>query len=201
VGYSKGTPDLQTALALQPGVKEKIAAFVSVAGASGGSPIADSLPMQMDAWMGKAKDKAGCKGNIAEGFKSLKKETRQRFLSSYPHPAVPTYSVAAYTSDERVPKSAAQTYKMLAAWDRQNDAQLLKMDQIIPESTFLGAVLSDHLNVALKMGAQFPRAALLESVVRFVVDDLAKRGVAPAAAATPPAAAEKKKTWADAWGK
>ncbi|MBI4893997.1 MAG: LssY C-terminal domain-containing protein [Acidobacteria bacterium] len=194
-GYSKGTPDIQVALATVPGVKEKVAAFVSTAGASGGSPIADSLPMQLDAWLGRVKDRAGCKGNLAEGFKSLKKEVRQRFLSSYPHPAVPTYSLAAYTSVDRVPKTAAQTYRMLAAFDKQNDAQLLKLDQIIPESTFLGAVLSDHLNVALNMGATFPRAALLESLVRFVAADLARRGNAPAQSSAP------RKTWADGWSK
>ncbi len=194
-GYSKGTPDIQVALATVAGVKEKVAAFISTAGASGGSPIADSLPMQLDAWLGRVKDRAGCKGNLAEGFKSLKKDVRQRFLSSYPHPAVPTYSLAAYTSAERVPKSAAQTYQMLAAFDKQNDAQLLKLDQIIPESTFLGAVFSDHLNVALNMGATFPRAALLESLVRFVTADLARRGAAPAQSAEP------KKSWADGWSK
>ncbi|MBI5086721.1 MAG: LssY C-terminal domain-containing protein [Acidobacteria bacterium] len=174
IGYSKGTPDLQTALALSPALKDSIAAFISVAGASGGSPIADSLPMQLDAWMGKVRDKGGCKGDLAEGFKSLKKDTRQRFLSAYPHPAVPTYSLASITSRERVPKTAAQTYMMLSAWDPQNDGQLLRMDQVIPESKFLGAVWSDHLNVALNMQAKFPRAALLESLLRFVLDDLAR---------------------------
>jgi hypothetical protein len=197
VGYSKGTPDLQVALATIPGVKDKIAAFISTAGASGGSPIADSLPLQLDAWLGRVKDRAGCKGNLAEGFKSLKKDVRQRFLSAYPHPAVPTYSLAAFTSPDRVPKSAAQTYAMLAAFDRQNDTQLLKLDQVIPESTYLGAVLTDHLNLALNMNAPFPRAALLESVVRFVTADLAARGIKPAAAA--PAAQPPKKSWADGW--
>ncbi len=201
VGYSKGTPDLQTALALQPGVRDKIAAFVSVAGASGGSPIADTLPAVLDQWMGKANDKAGCKGNMADGFKSLKKETRQRFLASYPHPFVPSYSVAAMTTDDRVPKSAAQTFKLLCAFDKQNDAQLLKPDQVIPESIFLGTVLSDHLNVALKMGANFPRAALLEAAVRFVNDDLAKRGATSPAAAAAPTTDTKKKSWADSWSK
>lgn len=173
VGYSKGTPDIQTALALDPKLKDSIAAFISVSGASGGSPIADSLPMQMDAYLARAKQ-GKCEGNLAEGFKSLKKETRQRFLSSYPHPAVPTYSLASLTTAERVPSMAKQSYTLLAAFDRQNDGQLLKMDQIIPESTYLGAVWSDHLGVALAMDSKFPRAALFESVIRFVIDDLGK---------------------------
>lgn len=173
VGYSKGTPDIQTALALDPKLKDSVAAFISVAGASGGSPIADSLPMQIDAYLAKAKQ-GKCQGNLAEGFKSLKKEVRQRFLSSYPHPAVPTYSLVTLTTAERVPSMSKQTFTMLSAFDAQNDGQLLKMDQIIPESTYLGDIWSDHLGVALAMGTKFPRAALFESAIRFVLDDLGK---------------------------
>ncbi len=138
VGYSKGTPDIMTALAAYPSLRGKVAAFISTAGASGGSPIADSLPMQLDAWMGKVRDRAGCKGNPAEGFKSLKQDVRRRFLSAHPHPYVPTYSLAAVIPPDRVPKNAAQTYRMLSAWDPKNDGQLLRMDQIIPESVYLG---------------------------------------------------------------
>jgi hypothetical protein len=174
VGYSKGTPDLQTALATDPALKNRVAAFISVAGASGGSPIADSLPAQLDAYMNKV-EQGKCEGDLAEGFKSLKKETRQRFLASNPHSPVPTYSLATLIPEGKVPKSAAQTYQMLSAWDKQNDSQLLKMDQILPESTYLGVMWSDHLNVALAMGGQFPRAALLEALIRFVEDDLARK--------------------------
>lgn len=197
VGYSKGTPDLQVALAQEPGVKENVAAFISTAGASGGSPVADSLPMQLDAYLSKVKQ-GKCQGNLAEGFKSLKKDVRQRFLSSYPHPMVPTYSLAAVTTAETVPKTAAQTFKMLSAWDKYNDSQLLKLDQIIPESKYLGVVNSDHLNVALSMGSTFPRAALLEATVRFVIDDLNKSGVIKPAETTK--TEPKKKNWADGFG-
>jgi hypothetical protein len=194
IGYSKGTPDIMTALAAYPALREKVAAFVSTAGASGGSPIADSLPMQIDAWMGKVKDRAGCKGNPAEGFKSLKQDVRRRFLAAHPHPYVPTYSLAAVIPPDRVPKNAAQTYRMLSAWDRNNDGQLLRMDQIIPESVYLGQAWSDHLNLALVMGEKFPRGALLESVYRFVTEDLKKRRAAA------PAAQQPQKSWAEGWG-
>ncbi len=64
---------------------------------------------------------------------------------------------------------------MLSAWDKQNDGQLLKTDAIVPESTYLGAALTDHLGIALafeKDKPSYPRAALLEAMVRFVLDDL-----------------------------
>ncbi|MGC8884444.1 MAG: LssY C-terminal domain-containing protein [Bryobacteraceae bacterium] len=197
VGYSKGTPDIQTALALYPHIRAKVAAFVSTAGASGGSPIADSLPMQLDAWMGKVKDRAGCKGNAAEGFKSLRQDARRRFLSQHPHPYVPAYSLAAVIPPDRVPKNAAQTWRMLSAWDPKNDGQLLHIDQIVPESVNLGVVWSDHLNVALQMGEPFPRAALLEALYRFVTEDLEKRGLSKPAVA--PRQRQEKKSWAEGW--
>ncbi|GIU78715.1 MAG: hypothetical protein KatS3mg005_1953 [Bryobacteraceae bacterium] len=193
VGYSKGAPDIMTALAKYPSLRGKVAAFISTAGASGGSPIADSLPMQLDAWMGKVKDRAGCKGNPAEGFKSLKQDVRRAFLAAHPHPYVPAYSLAAVIPPDRVPKNAAQTYKMLSAWDPKNDGQLLRMDQIIPESVYLGMSWSDHLNMALVMGEKYPRAALLESVYRFVTEDLKKKK--PAAAVAQPS-----RPWSEGWG-
>lgn len=192
IGYSKGTPDMQTALALEPGVKEAVAAFISVAGASGGSPIADTLPMQIDAYLSKVKQ-GGCQGDLSAGFKSLKKEVRQRFLQQYPHPLVPTYSLAAVIPEERIPKMAAQTFKILSAWDKFNDSQLLKLDQFIPESKTLGTVLSDHLNVALAMNERFPRAALLESLVRLVTADLSNGKPQPVS--KPAAAPDNKGGW------
>jgi hypothetical protein len=67
------------------------------------------------------------------------------------------------------------------------------MDQIIPESFYLGMSWSDHLNMALVMGEKYPRAALLESVYRFVTEDLRKKK--PAAASSQPA-----KPWSEGWG-
>jgi len=174
VGYSKGTPDIQVALASSPEIRAKVAAFISVAGASGGSPIADSLPMQVEKYMQQA-NRGPCKGDLSKGFKSLQQDARKRFLSAHPHPYVKSYSLVALTSEERASKTTAQSYKMLSAWDKQNDGQLLKMDAIVPESTYLGAALTDHLAVALafeKDKPSYPRAALLEAMVRFVLDDL-----------------------------
>ncbi len=98
VGYSKGTPDIQVALASAPDMRAKVAAFVSVAGASGGSPIADSLPGQIEKYMQQA-NRGPCQGDLSKGFKSLQQDARRRFLSAHPHPYVKTYSLVA--SDER----------------------------------------------------------------------------------------------------
>lgn len=186
IGYSKGTPDIQTMLAAEPELRSRITAFISVAGASGGSPIADSLPSILDKYAQQAKF-GKCEGDLSKGMKSLRQDVRKRFLSSHPHPYVKTYSLVAIVNEENASKTSLQSYRMLSAWDRQNDGQLLKLDAIVPESTYLGAARTDHLTVALPFESQgakpaYPRAALLEAMLRFVFDDLRiKPGNTPAA--------------------
>jgi hypothetical protein len=183
LGYSKGTPDVQVALASYPQTRSAVAAFVSVAGASGGSPIADSLPAAADRWINQFKlDK--CKGDITKGFRSLRRDVRQAFLSSYPHPFVPTYSIVALSSQATTSKALLQTWELLRIFDSALDGQLTKPDAIIPEGKYLGAALADHFGIALpfdksseeivrsNMGTRYPRAALFEAIVRVVSEDL-----------------------------
>ena len=186
IGYSKGTPDVQVALATQKGVPDVVAAFISVAGASGGSPVAGVVPGQADRYMGSVPMK-GCKGDMSTGLKSLKKEVRQAFLATYPHPVVPTYSLIAKSDATNTSKALMQTWKILNAFGAAQDGQLLKDDAIVPESKYLGAALSDHFALALPFDKSvdstvrsgmdktaYPRGALLEALVRFVAEDLGK---------------------------
>jgi hypothetical protein len=183
LGYSKGTPDVQVALANHAAARDAVAAFVSVAGAAGGSPIADSIPGQADRWIQQFKmDK--CKGDISQGFKSLRRDVRQAFLSSYPHPFVPTYSLVALSTPSNTSKALLQSWELLRVFDAALDGQVTKSDAIIPEAKYLGAALADHFAIALpfdkspdqlvrsNMGSRYPRAALMEAVVRLVVQDL-----------------------------
>jgi hypothetical protein len=182
-GYSKGTPDVQVALANHPEIRSAVAGFISVAGASGGSPIADSIPGMADRWIQQFKmDK--CQGNIAEGFKSLRREVRHAFLSSFPHPFVPTYSLVALSNQTNTSKALLKTWELLRVFDSALDGQVIKADAIIPEAKYLGAAVADHFGVALpfdkspdqmvrsNMGSRFPRAALFEAMVRVVAQDL-----------------------------
>lgn len=184
VGYSKGTPDLQVTLAKQ-NIAQYVAAFISVAGASGGSVVADALPGQADAWIRSYFKMANCKGDLTTGFKSLKRSERQAFLGAYPNSPVPTYSIIAYSDKSTTSKALAQTWDLLAAYDKRQDGQLTQADSIIPNSTYLGALKGDHFAVALPFDkakdatirtgmdkTKFPRAAVLESLLRFVMHDL-----------------------------
>ncbi len=186
LGYSKGAPDVMTALALEDGAASHVAAFVSVAGAIGGSPIADTLPAAADRWIRQFNMK-GCSGDTAAGFKSLRRETRQAFLAAYPRMPVPSYSIVTKSDSKNTSKALLETWRLLAAYGLTEDGQLLRDDSIVPESKVLGVALADHFAVALPFDksadslirgqmdkTRYPRAALLESVYRFVSADIAK---------------------------
>lgn len=187
LGYSKGAPDVQTALALHPHAASNVAAFVSVAGAIGGSPIADVMPGIADRWISSLHF-GPCRGNMAEAFRSLKRDVRQTFLRQYPTPAVPSYSLAAVADVGRVSKVLKQTWQLMSAYDRLQDGQLAKSDSLVPGGAYLGTLLADHFAVALPLAKSgdaslqalvdrnnYPRAALLEAIVRFVSQDLESR--------------------------
>ena len=184
VGYSKGTPDIQVALAQESGIAEHVAAFVSVAGASGGSQVADLLPQVAEKYMTTTPLKS-CKGDMSTGFKSLQRANRQAFLAAHPDPVVPTYSIVAKSDVNNTSKALMQTWRVLSTYGVGEDGQLLRDDAIVPGAKFLGAALADHFAIALPFDKSpdstirsnmdktvYPRAALLESLVRYVTADL-----------------------------
>lgn len=186
VGYSKGGPDIQVALAEEAGVADQVAAFITVAGASGGSQVADLLPDVAQKYMKTVPIKS-CQGDLSTGFKSLQRATRQAFLAAYPNPVVPTYSLIAKSDENSTSKALMQTWRVLSTYGVPEDGQLLKDDAIVPGAKFLGAARADHFAVALPFDKStdstirsemdktvYPRAALLESLIRFVTADLEK---------------------------
>jgi hypothetical protein len=188
IGYSKGAPDVLEAVVNDKDAVAAVAAVVSMAGAVGGSPIADSLPAVAQRYMEKLKV-GGCEGDLNSAMRSLRRDVRDDFLKAHPRLPVPAYSFAAVAEEGRVSKALLETWKLLSAFDKKQDAQLLLPDQLIPHSVFLGTGLADHFAVALpfdKMADaqvrsfadrnRYPRTALLEAVVRFVTQDLDARG-------------------------
>ena len=186
LGYSKGAPDLQVMLANFPDLRPRIAAFLSVAGASGGSRMADAAPAMAEKYMNQFQISKSCQGDVAMGFRSLQRRVRMDFLARNPNPYVPTYSLPAIADKSNLSKALANAAPLIAAFDRDHDGQLTRGDAIVPGSKLLGAARSDHFALALPFekakGSQFgammdknhyPRAALLEAMVRLVVQDLA----------------------------
>ncbi len=186
IGYSKGAPDVQVGLAHDPEAAKNVAAFVSLAGAVGGSPVANTIPAMIDRYT-KSLNMGNCQGDIAQAARSLRSDVRHTFLAEHPDPIVPTYSLSAVSDQSNTSKMLLQAWEILAAYDKQQDSQLTKMDSVVPGSTFLGMLKADHLAVALAFEdspeAQiksimdhnhYPRVTLMESIVRFVIADLEK---------------------------
>jgi len=71
VGYSKGAPDILTALVNHPEILPYVAAGVSVAGAVGGSPLAyDATESQLD--LLRHAPQAECSAGDGKGIESLR---------------------------------------------------------------------------------------------------------------------------------
>jgi len=98
---------------------------------------------------------------------------------------VPTYSLAAVSGLANTSKALLETWQLLSKFNPSVDGQLTKPDSTIPESRYLGVAKADHFAVALAFDkstdssirqavdhGQFPRAALLESLVRLAIQDL-----------------------------
>jgi hypothetical protein len=184
LGYSKGAPDIQVALASDPDAAATVAAFVTVAGAVGGSPIADALPGQANRWIQQVHF-GQCEGDLSVAFKSLRRDVRQAFLADNTNPVVPTYSLAAVADNSTVSKMLLESWQLMNVYDPQQDSQVAKDDAIAPGARYLGAARADHFAVALPFEAlkdadvqklvdknHYPRTALLEALLRFVIQDL-----------------------------
>ncbi len=98
---------------------------------------------------------------------------------------MPSYSIVAQSSRENTSKSLLESWQLLQSYGAAEDGQLVRQDAIVPDSKFLGAALADHFAIALPFERSsqqylqsgmdknhYPRAALLEAIVRFVQADL-----------------------------
>jgi pimeloyl-ACP methyl ester carboxylesterase len=188
VGYSKGTPDILEAVVRYPEIRERVAAVVSVAGAVGGSALADDAEQwQADFlrhWPG-----AQCDKSDEGGVNSLRPEVRKRWLLDNPLPTdMHYYSVVALPMPDHVSRVLGSSYRKLGKIDWRNDSQVIYSDEIVPGSTLLGFVNADHWAIATPVNRShqtigstlvtrnaYPREALLEAILRFVEEDLGKQ--------------------------
>ncbi len=185
VGYSKGTPDILEALVGYPEVLPRVAAVVSVAGAVGGSPLADELADFYQSILMHV-PAPHCPAGDGGGIESLKSRTRHLWLSNHPIPeGVRFYSLANFTGREETSSIMRPKYDHLARIDSRNDGSVIFYDMIIPGSTLLGYARADHMAVAMPFNRAwptlsagildrnaFPREVLLEAAIRFVEEDL-----------------------------
>ena len=185
VGYSKGTPDILEAIVSYPELRERVTAVVSIAGAVGGSPLANAAT-QNQLNMLRHFPGSACETGDEGALDSLRPATRQAWLASHPLPDdLAYYSLVTFPRPDRISSVLSPTYNRLAYVDSRNDGQMLFYDQLIPGSTLLGYLNGDHWAVVIPIARthsfigtvfanknDYPREALLEAVLRFVEEDL-----------------------------
>lgn len=185
-GYSKGAPDILEAVTSYPEIRPRIAAVVSIAGAVGGSPLANDAEESQLAllrhWPG-----ARCSPGDGGAVESLRPGVRKTWLAQNPLPRdLPYYSLVTFPQPERISAVLKSGYNKLSQVDARNDSQVLFYDQVIPGSSLLGYINADHWALAVPIARShawlgstlvnhndYPREALLEAMLRFVEEDLA----------------------------
>ena len=184
VGYSKGTTDILQFLVDYPEAAERVSAVVSIAGAIGGSPIADRYDGLYDLLFSRFPMKRCEKGDGAV-VDDLRTDVRRAWLAENALPThVRYYSLAAFTTRDRVARALVNTWKSLLRDSRRNDGQLIPEDALLPDSALLGYLDADHWAVAMELEKEhgvlaarrdestFPHDALLGALLRVVGEDL-----------------------------
>jgi hypothetical protein len=185
IGYSKGAPDILEALVSYPEIHERIAAVVSIAGAIGGSPLANDASQSQLALMRFWPD-AKCEEGDSGAIESLRPSVRKSWLAENPLPVnFPYFSLVTYPKPESISSVLYSSYKKLSQIDSRNDSQLLFYDQVIPSSTLLGFANADHWALAVPIARthstigsifvdqnQYPREAMFEALLRFIEEQL-----------------------------
>jgi hypothetical protein len=183
IGYSKGAPDILEALQQYPSVVEHTAAMISVAGAIGGSPVAEHTGRGTMAAL-KYSPFGDCSASDGSVLGSLHPATRQAWLADHLPLPVPSYSLVTAPEPAHVSRALRSSFKLLGAVHPINDGALLHWDQMLPGSTLLGYVNADHWAVAVPIDVDdiplgqflvrngFPRTQLWLALADFVIADL-----------------------------
>jgi len=181
--YSKGLVDLLDFIVRHP----DLAAVVSVAGASNGSPLADRMHAIYRS-LGAKFPLPGCARGTGDEIADLRPDARIAWWQEHGESlGVPIFALVAAPQPDRVSPATRATYNELAKVDPRNDGKLLWQDQIPPRSHLLGYVNADHWSIAVPVlkeqpMASFlfrdtaPRTALAEAAIEVVAATLAEAG-------------------------
>ena len=185
VGHSKGAPDTLEGLVNDPDARAAVAALITVAGTIGGSPAADRFGDVVTRII--TRFDTPCDAADAGGFDSLSTEHREHFIAETDWPVVPTYAIVGIADEENTSKVNQITWDLLSELSPYQDGQVLAEDGIAPRATFLAAAYADHWAIAMPFDFlnndwinefidknRYPREALLEAALRFVIRDLAR---------------------------
>ncbi|MFC1688771.1 hypothetical protein ACFL07_03815 [Pseudomonadota bacterium] len=185
IGYSKGAPDLLEAVVTYPEIHPYIGAIVSVAGAVGGSPLANPAK-ESDLGLLKHIPGSECTEGDGKAVESLRPAVRRQWLQDNPLPdSIRYYSLVTYPHPDQISSVLKSTNKKLNAIDSRNDSQVIFYDQVIPGSTLLGYLNADHWAIAVPVAEahpfigrhfvdknEYPRQAISEALLRYIEEDM-----------------------------
>jgi dienelactone hydrolase len=185
MGYSKGAPDILEAVGTYPELQQRVAAVVSVAGAVGGSPAANTVE-QSTLDLVRHLPGAECDPGDDGALESLRPGVRQSWYANHSLPkSIRYYSVITFPDADHISFILKSGYDKLSQVESRNDSQLIFYDQLIPGSVLVGYLNADHWAVAVPINRNhpfiasnfvdknaFPREVLAEAILRFVEEDL-----------------------------
>ena len=189
LGYSKGAVDVLVALADYPEIHHRVAAVVSLAGAIGGSPLANATSEDEINLLRHFPD-ATCKPIDGGAIQDLRPEARQAWLAGHTLPAgIAYYSMITFPTPERISSILSSSYRKLSRVDARNDGQVIFYDQFLPNSALVAFLNADHWAAAVPIARThgvvgeflvdrnaYPREALYEALLRLIEEDLEKAG-------------------------
>ncbi|RZT95134.1 hypothetical protein [Rivibacter subsaxonicus] len=183
--YSKGLPDALEMAVRYPQAGKRVAAIVGIAGAFGGSPLAeDNESLYRATLMRLPFDR--CAAGDGEELRDLRRDVRQAWWSEHgAQVGIPLYSIAALPDSDQLSPALKLSYSKLAKIDPLNDSQLLLGDAVAVPGALLGFVNADHWGIAMRLSEAMPllaplfeddvpRAALLRAAIEVVARDLAQ---------------------------
>lgn len=189
LGYSKGSPDILTAIVEYPELAKRVDAVISLAGAVGGSPLSEEAT-QAKANMLTVLPGSRCEEEDGDNdaVNSLRPDVRRAWLKANPLPQdIRYYSVITFPEPDRVSWALKNSYVLLGETDIRNDTQLVIFDQFIPGSKVAAVVNADHWAIAVPIARShailgdtlvnkndFPREAFMEALLRYVEEDIAR---------------------------
>ena len=117
VAHSKGVVDTLEALVEYAEVRNRVTAVISLAGAVGGSPLADPPPVELLQLISTVSG-SGCREGDHAAIRSLRRDTRRAWVSRNALPKrVRYYSVVATPQPGRVSSGLRVSYELLRAID------------------------------------------------------------------------------------
>ena len=187
MGYSKGAPDILTAVVDYPDLAERVDAVISLAGAVGGSPLSEDAT-QAQANMLTVVPGSQCEEEDGDNdaVRSLRPDIRRAWLAENPLPdSIHYYTAITFPEPDRISWALRNSHLILGETDIRNDTQLVIFDQMVPGSKVFAVANADHWAIAVPIARShslvggtvinrndYPREAFMEAILRYVEEDL-----------------------------